>query len=348
MNDTQLQKCLYTILQGRLRLLRSGLVVYIDEPSRELFHESFEIYDQAYEKAYLNGVYVDDEVKLILLEQDIWSPLNDRKVEQLKKDLENEKVSAFDNHYKGRELNFIKRRIRFMEEEMGDMFAAKTSMDHLTCNGVAEHARWHWLISKTTFNPDGSPYEWDKYSVGSVMTAYKSESVGHEILRMLARKDPWRSMWLMGKKITDVFGKAAVDLTKDQLALCSVSSMYDNVYENPECPSDKVIEDDDCLDGWFIVQRRKHKADKKSAEADQMIKNPKIRDAGEVFLVAKDKEDAENIYSMNNPLTRSTVKRRSDLIKDRGRVKDTDFADVQQGLQLQQNKQFVDKMRGGR
>ena len=93
MNDTQLQKYLYTILQGRLRVLRSGLVVYIDEPSRELFHESFEIYDQAYEEAYLNGVYVEDEIKLILLEQDIWTPLNDRKLERLKKDIENEKVT---------------------------------------------------------------------------------------------------------------------------------------------------------------------------------------------------------------------------------------------------------------
>ena len=97
MNDSQLQKYLYNILQGRLRILRSGLVVYVEEPPRDLFHESFEIYDQAYEEAYLNGVYVDEEIKLILLEQDIWSPLNDREVEKLKKDIENEKVSAFNN-----------------------------------------------------------------------------------------------------------------------------------------------------------------------------------------------------------------------------------------------------------
>ena len=51
---------------------------------------------------------------------------------------------------------------------------------------------------------------------------------------------------------------------------------------------------------------------------------------------------------MNNPLGRSTVKNRSSLIKDKGRVKDTDFADVQQDLQLQQNQQFVQKMRGGK
>ena len=38
--------------------------------------------------------------------------------------------------------------------------------------------------------------------------------------------------------------------------------MYDNVYESHERPNDKIIEDDDCLDGWFIVQRRKHEKDK--------------------------------------------------------------------------------------
>ena len=148
MNDAKVQALLYRILQGRLRLARSGLVVYIKEASRELLHESFGVYESAYDEAYLNGVWVDDEIKDILLKNDIWSPLSDKQIEKVKKDIDQEKLFAFESYYKKRELNFIKRRIRFLEGDMAELIQRHHSMDHLSCNGVAEYTRCRWIISK--------------------------------------------------------------------------------------------------------------------------------------------------------------------------------------------------------
>ena len=40
---------------------------------------------------------------------------------------------------------------------------------------------------------------------------------------------------------------------------CYMVKVYDNVHESMDAPTDRVIEDDDMLDGWFKVQSRKRK-----------------------------------------------------------------------------------------
>ena len=44
--------------------------------------------------------------------------------------------------------------------------------------------------------------------------------------------------------------------------------MYDNIQESMDCPTEDVINDDDMLDGWFIVQNRKREKDKKEKDVD--------------------------------------------------------------------------------
>ena len=79
-----IEKNLYRIIQGRLRYkVRDGLVLYIHEPTPELLFKSYEVYDDAYERAYVNGVFVKEEIIPILLENDYWTPLDDKEAEKL-------------------------------------------------------------------------------------------------------------------------------------------------------------------------------------------------------------------------------------------------------------------------
>ena len=125
--------------------------------------------------------------------------------------------------------------------------------------------------------------------------------------------------------------------------------MYDNVYESPESPNEKVLEDDDCLDGWFIVQKRKYEKGKKQKEVDDMITNPKIANSQEVFVVAKDNEAAQEIYGLNNPLARSTIQNRKNVIDEAdGDISFTKFHDVRQDIAMESHKAAISKMKGGR
>jgi hypothetical protein len=350
MDDVFYEKTLYRILQGRLRLTLGDLVLYVYEPTLELLEESYDVYDEAYKKAYFRGVYIKKELIEILVDNDLWSPFDDREADNIEKKIEDLKVEAFKSFFSSKKLRGIRANIRSMERNLYKYKSKKMALDHTSCEGVALFSKSVWLISQTTKLKDGSHYNWKNFPISVIMDHYSSEQISPEVFRSIARKDPWRSMWLNGKKHSNLLGKPSCRFTKDQLNLCSYSSMYDNVYESPDSPNAKIIEDDDCLDGWFIVQRRKYEKDKKQQEVDSMITNPKIANSQEVFVVTPDSEAAQEIYNLNDVAARSTIRNRQSLIKeaDGEQISFTEFQDVRQDIAMESHKAAINKMKGGR
>lgn len=349
MENSFLQKTLYRIIKGRLRVVLGDLILYVYEADSSIIEESFEVYDDAYSKAYFDEVPLKSELIEILIENDLWTPLDDKQAEKIEKDIENKKIEAFESFYDKKKLTSIKRTIRNMELDFLKLKAKKIQLDHTSCEGVAEFSRNMWLVSKMTKFRDGSNYDWEKYTISTVMERYTSSAIQTSTYRAIARSEPWRSMWSNGNRHTGIFDKPSKDYTSQQNALCSFSSMYDNVYESPERPGEKVIEDDDCLDGWFLVQRRKMEKEKKKKEAENLIKNPKIANSQEIFVMANNAEAAKNIYDMNDPLARGTINRRNTQIDNSsGQVKFTELQDVKQDMAMQARQATLSKVKGGR
>jgi hypothetical protein len=239
----------------------------------------------------------------------------------------------------------LKRKILLKQESASEILGRKHSLDHLCCENAAEMTRQNWLLSKSCFYKNWEPIDWTNINFSKIMDFYKENIIDHSTIRKIARGNVWRTIWVSSKKI-DLFDRPGIDLTRDQLTLCSYSNMYDSVYENPESPNEKIIEDDDCLDGWFIFQRRKHEKDKKLQETENLIANPKIKNAKEVFVMAKNKQEAESINDLNNELSKAIVAQRKNIIKEKGSAKDTDFFDVQTDLQMERHQAFMNKMKG--
>jgi len=350
MDDAFYEKSLFRILQGRLRLVLGDLVLYIYEPSADLVEESYDVYDEAYKKAYFRGCYLKKDLIDILVENDLWSPFYEKQSKKLETDIEDLKVEAYQSFYDKRKVKGLKVQIRNKERQMVDYKMKKHVLDHASCEGVASFSRSMWIISQTTKFKNGSHYDWQQYPISVIMDHYSSEQLKPEVIRKISRTDPWRSMWHIGKKQFSVFGKPAYELTKDQIALCSYSTMYDNVNESPDAPDEKVIEDDDCLDGWFIAQRRKHKKDKKQKEIDDMITNPKIKNSQEIYLVARDQQAANEIYDLNDPVAKATVHNRRGKIEEAAgeQISFTKFDDVRQNIAIESHQAAVSKIKGGR
>jgi hypothetical protein len=350
MDDAFYEKTLYRILQGRLRLTLGDLVLYVYEPTSELLEESYDIYDDAYKKAYFRGVYIKKELKEVLVNNDLWSPFDDREADRVEKQIENLKVDAFKSFFNSKKLKTLKADIRAQERELYKYKSKKMVLDHTCCEGVASFSKSVWLISQTTKLKDGSHYDWDKFPISVIMDHYSSEQISLETFRAIARKDPWRGMWNNGKKHSNLLGKPSCQFTRDQLNLCSYSSMYDNVYESPDSPNEKIIEDDDCLDGWFVLQKRKYEKDKKQQEVDSMITNPKIANSQEVFVVASDQREANEIYGLNDMGSRAAVRNRQTTIDNAGgeQISFTNFQDVRQDIAIQSHQSAVNKIKGGR
>jgi hypothetical protein len=343
--EAKLYSLLYRILKDRLWVSVDGLSFFIKEPTLELLEESYSVYQKVYQNAYAEDCLTDRDLVNFLVEQDIWSPFNDRQVEELKKELEEAKISAYENFFKSKELRNSKFKIKRLSKELSSLFGKKHSMDHLSCAGVAEQSRFNWLISKTCFHSDCRSVNWSDFSLSTFINYYRENIVDHSDIRAIARSEPWKTMWGIFKKGGDLFGEPAINLSQGRQNLCSYSMMYDSVYENPESPNEKIIEDDDCLDGWFISQRRKHEKSKKEKESEDFIKNPKIKNSKEVFLMANNSKEAQEVYDLNSGLSRGILKQRQQIIQEKGKASDLDFMDVQTDLQMQQNQAFISKMR---
>lgn len=346
MSNIDIEKSLYRIIQGRLRYkVRDDLVLYIHEPTPELIYESYEVYDDVYDECYWKGIYVQEEIMEILVENDYWSPFDDREAEKLQKEIDNKKVDAFQNFIKQKVLHRLKIELYNLEKRWHEVSIKKSSLDHITCSGCAALVRNYWLISKTTYL-DGELYDWSGCNVTDAASFKVKNIMTQETYREVARSDLWRGMWSSGKG-TDLFGVPFSRITQDQARLCMYAKMYDNVHDSPDAPSDKVIEDDTCLDGWFILQRRKQDKQKKANQVDGMIKNDKIRNAGEIFVMAQDDEDVDQIYGLNDGLARGKVKQREAQLKQtEGQIKFTELGDVQQDISIQRTQMISDKYKG--
>lgn len=331
MDDIYYEQVLNRIIQGRLRVRLGDLVLFIYEPSKDILEESYDIYDKAKEKAYFSGSFIQEEVLELLLKNDMWSPFDDRQADELEKKIEDLKVHAFQNFFKKKELAGIKRNLRNIEYQQAKLRSKKLQFDHLTCDGAAKFARQCWITQRTTFDERGGLFDFENYSISFIMELYQSKTITPTTYRKVARSQQWRSMWNASKQRGDTFGKPSVDLNQQQLALISYSTMYDNVYESPESPKEEIISDDDCLDGWFINQRRKMEKDKKQAEIDNMLGNSKVANSKEIFLMAQDNQEASEIYGLNNQHSRTIVQnRQSQISQTSGELNFKELGDVKQ------------------
>lgn len=329
MDSIYYEKVLNRIIKGRLRLRLGDLVLFIDEPSTEILEEAYEIYDTAYEKAYFSGSYVEQEIIELLIRFDLWSPLDDKMAKDLDEKVEDLKVEAFKNSYSKKNLIGIKRQIKQVQQESARIKLKKRQFDIMSCAGVGNFAKQSWIISKTAKLEDGS-YACNTIPLPKIITHYNDNEVSHEVYRKIARTDPWRSMWISGVKQGNIFGKPTSSCDRLKLTLVGYSQMYDNVYENPEAPDEKVVEDDDCLDGWFIEQKRKRDKEKKKRETEKMLSNPKIANSQEIFLMAKDTDHAKEILDLNDVRGKQIIEQRNQQIDNAGHIHFKNLGDVQQ------------------
>jgi len=349
--DIYYEKILNRIIQGRLRIRLGDLVLFVYEPSLEILEESYDIYEEAYEKAYFSGNYVKQEILELLIDSDLWNPLDEKRTDEINEEIENTKVEAFHNFFDSKRLISLKRKLLKQQAELGSLIYKKAQFDHLSCDGLASFARKIWMISKTTKNTDGTNFDFSNLSIYALLDKYNQNSIDTSEYRRIARTDPWRSMWVASTKREGIFDKVPSEYTTPQLYLCSYSTMYDNVYQSPDAPDDKIIEDDICLDGWFIAQKRKREKEKKQQAADDLLKNPKIANSQEVMLMADNQQKAKDILSLNNDYGRSVIEARNQQIDAMTKNADgpmnfKDLNDVKMDRQMNATQSGINAVRG--
>ena len=337
------------IRSGITNVTKNDISVRVLNPTIEQEWESCLVFEKSYTDSYRNDVMSQDEMLEWMIEHGVWSQEQDGKAEGLKKDIDRLKVEIFNARNNRGLADNIRLYLRAGEEQLIELLSQKFEYNHQTREGMANAEKDQWLIECCTFK-DGKLFNFVDISVPYILSSYKESQLDHSDIRELARTEPWRSLWMTRKDSECNLFLNTKDRTQniDQRQIVIWSQMYDNIQESLDCPTQDVIEDDDMLDGWFIIQGKKRDKERAEGEFEQSTKSDKIKNSDEVFVMTGSDRDVSRIDSMNDIGSHMVKKQREALIKRKGgdSVSQGEFSDEKLKLQRSSNQQYKSKFGG--
>lgn len=308
--------------------------------------KSCQVYQRAYDNALSEEMMTEEDVNQWMLENELWTPHDDKREEGLKKDIERLKVEIYNARKDKNMVNSIRKYLRAGESQLSSHLNKKYMYHQNTCEGIASTERLMWIIKNTTYIGD-KVYDFEDISLQYVIDEWQSHFLSEKHSRDLARNDPWRSLWVVRENSgSPLFcNPSNTELTYNQKNLLVWSQMYDNIQESLECPDKEVIEDDDMLDGWFIIQNQKREKERAEKDFDNQTKSEKIKNSSEVFIVSN-KDRASKINEMNDPMGKMIKKQRQLAIEKQGTVQEQHLPDQKRNIQMMSTNQMRGKIGG--
>lgn len=346
------------IIAGKNRCRVDGQTMYVVAPTREQRFVACEVYRDTRRDATLEGALSEKDLLAILHHHLIWTPKEAEELDKLTQAVEDLKVGLFENRLRSNAKLSIRTALRKTKSELTRLESLRHGLDYLTVDGLAMSAKYRYLVGASLRYPDGNPYfaddSWDQEDplVDKVIESFAADRLEETHFREIARTEPWRGVWSARSHVgRGLFDVSAVDMTDDQKTLLIWSSVFDNIREYPDAPGDDVLEEDDMLDGWMIIQRRKREKQAASSIADSLgqTANPKMKDrlrnAEEIFVVADTVEDARQVEKLNDAANAMNKSKRMAFLKQKGEVNEVYMPDTAAKIQMEFNRLEAMSMR---
>ena len=314
---------------------KAGYDLHIHSPTAKEIYDSKKLFQEAYNMAIVENILTEEDIREILRESNLWTGKHEELLKKIQDDIDKLKVGIFRSGFKKQIQSRLRKTLRSAEEKLTELITKKYMYTFVTCEGHAATEQLKWIVQHTTRHIDGSQYNWEHDHLNDVVRFYQREQLSDKDIREVAKNNEWRHVWSCSKIEGNIFGRSGYEMSTDQKTLITFSSMYDNVYESMDCPSDSVIEDDDSLDGWFITQRQKRDQQMKEAGMEDMVSNH--GNANEIFIMT---DDAKSVYELNDPVSKGIIKSRKEQVEEQGEVKYQNFGDVKRDIQMKASKQF--------
>lgn len=302
-------------------------------------------YSQAYDEALAQDIMTEDEMLDWMIDKNLWTEEDEQKQEQLEKNLETLRIKIYENRFQTEKREKIRQYLRATEEGLQKLAQKKAAYYQNTCEGNAWLKKCHASIRRCTFL-NGEPCDFSDISIQDVWYVYNKEFLQESDVRELSRNEPWRTLWNIRKDCNlNLFDNKGRELSIDQKNIIMWSKMYDNIQESMDCPTDDVIEDDDLLDGWFVIQKNKREKERAQSEVDSIVSNNKIANSQEIFVFAQTPQDAARVEKANTFHSSMIKKERMSVVQEKGEAKDMDFRDQQLKVRSMANEQYKAKFR---
>lgn len=351
MDDRQRELLTYRIISGKIRCSTPNGVFYVKSASPEEKYISEQIYQESYDEAILDGAYSKDAFSVFLEEKGVWSPILQAKFDKLTKNIEDLKVAIYNNYLDSEVRLQLKETLSKTKKELNGLYERLHSYDFISADGISQLQKAKFLAAMSIYDKDDNKiFTIDSYwladtKIIETVTAHIKSRLSEEEIRELSRSEPWRSIWFCRKSSTSIFPCSAIELTDEQKSLVYWSQIYDNVYENPKCPPEDLVADDDALDGWFIVQSKNRKQETDKDWVESKITNPDIKNSGEIFIKTS-KKDASRVYGVNDAMGRAGQRALFKKIEKEGVIEVSNQPDMVLAKAQQLQQMYKEKVTG--
>lgn len=337
MTDNDKEILLNRIILGKTIFYHNDKKYILYSPSNDIKYEACLLYDSVLNEEKFDNWFREENTKNVLISLELWNFQTDKALEDLEKKLDNLKVELFENFLLPSKTKLIRNNIKNTKNQINKIYLIKQNFISNTLEGYASSLKNEYIICYTLYSDNELVFDYyDIQSSKNSSTLFNSliqeidkMIISTETYKMLARSQIWRSFINCGKYNT-LFDKPITSLTDEQRALLNISRMYENIHEHPECPDDAVIEDDDALDGWMIVQKRKNDKAKKQNQFDS--RNPQLKKSGEVFLMTENEQDYTSVSEMNSAESSAAIREKMAYIKEKGHAIDGELPDVKREI----------------
>ena len=315
----------------------------IRRPTSDILYRAQLVYENILSKHKFNDWMGENECINHLVNIGKWTLAGDQKMGEIEKFIEDQKVLLYQSAIQADKVRPIRKQLLQAKQFLNKLHEVKYSLHSFTLRGFAQFAQQQYILGKTIYQEEQWLTDMSLKLLDQIKIKMCDFIVSSAEFRELARTDPWRSYWGM---TDNPFSSHVVDLDHDKRTLMTYSKMYDNIYENPDCPSEQVINDDDMLDGWMIVQRRERQEKKQEKQSDNVVGNlsAKYQNSNEIFLPAQSKEQIGQVDKMNTVKSKMVRKQRQQMIDKQGRVGVGKLPDEVMALQSKSNEELKNRL----
>ena len=335
----------FRVRSGAYKISYSGFNIKVITPTIEQELEACEVYDESYYDCLNEDIMTEEECFNWMIENYLWSYEEEAKAKEVQKEIENLKVNVYKKFNNGKLRESARAYLRAGESGLEDLKSKKNVYQGNTCEGIAQLDKSLFLLEQCSYI-GGEKLDMDSVSANDLLNKLYSMMLPEKDSRELARSEPWKSLWaLKGNGEFKLFSNSGRELSIDQKNILVWSTMYDNIQESMDCPFDKIIADDDALDGWFIEQKRKQEREKSVDQIEESITNPRIKNAQEIIVFTDNKEDSRAVHEMNSINAKVIKSERKATLNKKGSAKDLDFKDQKMRIANDSHEQFKNKFR---
>ena len=330
---------LYQVLCGYYHVEVKGNKYKIIYPSLDVKYRTELLYisileDDKYETSYLSKA----QLKALLAKNEIWNSDMENQLKESKEQLDKYKIKLYQNYFNTIKAD-IKEAITAIKQNIQELSIKKGTLDYLTLEEYATSIKNQYSLSQCIYTMDNKKVfheDFDKVDISKLnhfLQPVSENQVTAQQLRDIVKQDCWKAYVCQD----NIFGNS-IDLNDDQRNLLSLERMYQNAREHPECPDEKILDDDDALDGWFLYQKDQNKKNRKKKEAFDKI-GGNVNKHDNVYIINDNIEDHRAILEMNDSAGKGIIKSMEKAVEEKGEVLWQDIPAVKRDIHLSKDNQ---------